>query len=469
MRGDSGVTKKIKFKVIPILILFVMYLLTYTNVYADDTCIGRTPDGVYPMAEDDVIMESETVVVDLQRKTASCEFHFFNSGEDKTIEMGFPGVLISDSGLTGPVNLTIHKFKSFIDGRQVAITKEKNVTNMSSDKQYDKFSEWFTFKVPFKKGERRVIKNTYSFYPTYDSMSFVYSGYVIRTGAAWKDNIGKAKVVFKLGDMKPYCITELYPSGFRYDGNTIVWENSDFEPNYDLRVVYNETQFKNSKRFTDNFGGDSAEYEKIIEQFNDIDLLAKQKNNQQLIELYYDAIKSRQNVLAVYIKSHLPQEAVVEETSIGDLHVEKREEGDYYLGFDVFGTPESQSKMIVSHIKDNGERVVDSEISNYSHFQLQPMIDYEIVCEITDWNGKVIQKVFNYSIQGTSNENSEPTKLENHIDEVKVKDGINVATKAVTPKKVSRIDTKAIVFIVIITVLVLGGIGVLIKLKNKLM
>lgn len=385
-----------KFLITAAAFLIVLLCLTCRNVYADDTCLGRMPDGVFPIGEDDIRMEEETVVVDLKNNTAQCEFHFYNSGKHKTILMGFPSVLTDDNDISQPVNLEVHNFKAYIGGKKIAVKKEKNTPKKDSDKPYDKFSQWYTFKVNIKPGQRIIVKNTYSFNPTYDSISNIFSGYVIRTGAAWKGTIGKAKVTFKLGDMKPYYITDLYPGNFKFVGNELVWENSNFEPTYDLSVVYNESRFKNSKKYLENYGGDIEDINKIVKQFKEADQLAKQKNNKELIKRYNEAIAARQNVLAVYIKSKLPDGLIKEKTSIGDIHIEKREDGDFYIGCDILGIPEQQSKITISHVNSNGKKIIDAENSNYFICHLETSVNYEILCRVTDWKGKIIEKSTKY-------------------------------------------------------------------------
>ncbi len=454
------VLKLSKCLVTAIAFLAALLCLTCGNVKADDTCLGRMPDGVFPIGEDDISMEEETVVVDLTKNTARCEFHFYNSGEDKTILMGFPGVLTDNSDHTGPVNLTVHNFKAYIDGKQVAIKKEKNTVRNDPEKPYDKFSEWFTFEVHLKAGKSVTVKNTYSFYPTYDSMSFIYSGYVMRTGAAWKGNIGKAKVTFKLGDMKPYYITDLYPGKFRFAGNELIWENSDFEPTYDLNVTYNESRIKNSKEYAENFGYSSEEIDKNVKQFKEADRLAEQKNEQELIKRYNEAIAARQNVLAVYIKSQLPQGRLEEKTSIGDINVEKRGDGYFYIWCDIFGTPEKQSKTTISHADNNGKKIIDAENSNYFECRLEPAVDYEILCQVTDWKGDIIEKSTRY-LTPISIEKADNSAAAQTISAYSLKNSNN------NTAGMEEISDKAIITVSAVITVAAACIGAVIFLNKK--
>lgn len=157
-------------------------LFGYISIYADDGSIGRIPDGVFPMQENDVKMESEEITVDLDKNSVECIFTFHNTGKSKNVYMGFPGKLDKTMGgdLTKDVDLELGNFKTFINGKEMPVTRQKGVQNYNTETSNAlHYSEWFTFTVPFKADETVTIRNTYDYCPSYDSIGDVFTGYVI--------------------------------------------------------------------------------------------------------------------------------------------------------------------------------------------------------------------------------------------------------------------------------------------------
>lgn len=99
------------------------------SVYADDGSLGRIPEGVYPMQDDDVEMESEEIVVDLGNGKAECTFLFHNTGSEKEVLMGFPGKLDKDWGgeLTDEIRLSLSNFTAYADGNELVVLSDAGV------------------------------------------------------------------------------------------------------------------------------------------------------------------------------------------------------------------------------------------------------------------------------------------------------------------------------------------------------
>ncbi|HCC33543.1 MAG TPA: hypothetical protein DEQ28_06580, partial [Clostridiales bacterium] len=50
-------------------------------------------------------------------------------------------------------------------------------------------------------------------------------------------NIGRAKVTFELENILPHQLSSVSPGGYRFEGSSLVWEWSDFEPTENIRLV----------------------------------------------------------------------------------------------------------------------------------------------------------------------------------------------------------------------------------------
>jgi len=328
--------QKIKvFNLVTMAIVLIVTLFSFTSVYADDTSLGRTPEGVFPLQENDVIMESEEITVDLEKNHVECIFVFHNTGKNKNLYMGFPGKMFDtmDNGLTNDTNLELSHFKTFIKGKELPVTREKgvqqnnaensdtldtsNTSNTSNTSDTSQYSEFFTFTVPFEGDEMVTVRNTYDFVPTYDSIGNIFTGYVLKTGAMWKGPIGSAKVTFKLGKIKPYQIEDVKLGGFKFVGNDLVWERNNFEPNYDLSLSYNNYRYsaKDLSNLTDDVEKLKKEIQQKIDSYSNAKELANKGKTDELLALYNKAVDERDSILAIYIRSYLPSHKISDEVS----------------------------------------------------------------------------------------------------------------------------------------------------------
>lgn len=388
--------------------VFVLTMVCCTSVYADDTSLGRTPEGVFPVNEKDVIMESEEITVDLEKNKVECIFVFHNTGKSKNVYMGFPGKLSHEedgSGLTDAANLELKNFKTFVKGKELPVTYEKSTKNIDGETSGKlKYSEYYTFTVPFEAGEKVTVRNTYDFIPTYDSMGTVYSGYVLKTGAMWKDTIGSAKVTFKLGKIKPYQIEKLKPGGFKFVGNNIVWERTNFEPKYDLMIEYNTYHY--NKEFLDNSdNGDTTGIRNKIENYNNIKKLGDKGKTEELLSLYNKAVKEKDTILALYISSFLPSDKIsnkisYESSTLGEISVARFDDAStkyYTISCDVQGEEPADLERSITHI-ENGNKFLDAQGENGSSVRLEPGIEYTITYTLSDWNDHTEQKTLKCKI-----------------------------------------------------------------------
>lgn len=448
---------KIKFRswftlVLVMVVVFIFVPFGNISVYADDTNLGRTPDGIFPLQENDVIMESEEITVDLEKNKVECVFVFHNTGKKKNVYMGFPGQL---SGLNhenvNVVNLNIKNFKTFVKGKELPVAHEKNIEkNALKNLNMQDYSEFFTFTIPFQENEKITVRNTYDYTPTHDSIGNVYGGYVLETGAMWKGNIGSAKVIFKLGNIKPYQIEKLNPGGFKFKGNTLVWERNDFEPKYNLSITYNV--YKYNPDF--NLNATETQKREVYLKKNNYDLaerLASKNDTEGLVALYNKAVKEYNSTLALYIASLLPPNKVVEEnTKIDNIEFEK---GRTYCmaKCNILGQEPVNIQAKVSRL-ENGKVVEEltQEGFDYYYFnEITPGTEYNITFTITDWLEQTTYKTIKYKIpdeETTSTEelvNDSDSALDASTATPSSTDNTEIATEASTSSSVGSENTTA--------------------------
>lgn len=220
--------------------LLIAALAIHANmVFANDCVVGRSPEGVYPMTDEDIIMVDEDIRVYPLEGRAECTFEFLNTGEEKDVLMGFPCERIPDpDSILG--DTSIRDFTAEDESGVLKVESDNGIKPPKSfDSRFDDYSSWFTFSVHFKKGQRKIIKNTYKFSMSKYSTGTDFVGYIIKTGSVWKDNIGHTKVTFYIPGLQPYWIEHLIGGPyFRFEEDKIIWERSDFEPVEDLGIYF---------------------------------------------------------------------------------------------------------------------------------------------------------------------------------------------------------------------------------------
>ncbi len=398
--------------------IFYILLISVTTVYADDCSVGRTPDGVYPMEDADIVMESEDIKVDVEKGFVECNFVFKNTGEEKDILMGFPAKMEDDGHNTYDEDLYFKDFKTFIDKNEIPVKVEKGINPKDLiDTKYPYYSSWYTFSVHFKAGETKHIKNTYSVTYTSYSMGQADVGYILKTGAFWKDKIGYAKVTFDFGDIELYRIEHIYPFSMHFEGkNKIVWEKRDFEPDFDLLVRYHQYYFSEEyfKYLEEN---DKGAFDEGLEKLNSFNKLEFDKMSQgELLSYYNRYIAEGKNAIAKYIESKMPEGSIRQESPvIKDLYFDDNAQKNNTRV--IIGTFEDENgdivnaRIEVSHI-ENGEKVVDfNEVHTIGEYQLQYQreesyeidflqgINYDIEFSVKDSQDNVATKKIKYFVE----------------------------------------------------------------------
>lgn len=99
-----------------------------------------------------------------------------------------------------------------------------------------KYPYVYVWKMSFKKGQKRTLKNTYNFGGLYRSDGTTDLNYILTTGALWKGTIKSALIVFDLGKLDPRFTYSLRPTGYKIKDHQISWTFKDFEPETDIEI-----------------------------------------------------------------------------------------------------------------------------------------------------------------------------------------------------------------------------------------
>ena len=287
-----------------IAIAVVLALGSAHAVLADSCSMGRTPEGVYPINDTSVTMVNEDVKVIIEgggsTATVDCRFTFKNSGAARSVLMGFPAY-----GLSSEKNLSAHdldavklqEFRAYVDGSDVEVKEVKALApkgTASVNEYWDAnfYYSWYTFTVPFATGETREVRNTYRV-TLIEGNAGYFAGYILRTGRYWQGPIGHARITFDMGQIQPYEISSLDPYWLRFPGNNLVFEQSNFMPDYDLSVSF--------------YGSDGSNMTRdYVAHFKAVESRLPGMSRDELLQEYNKAVQNKYPVLAAYISGLIP-------------------------------------------------------------------------------------------------------------------------------------------------------------------
>ena len=331
-------------------------------VLADSCSMGRTPDGVYPVNDASITMVDEDVQVtigeDGSTAAVDCHFTFKNAGEARDVLMGFPAIGPGyEDKESAPESfrkqfdaLIAQDFKSYVDGSPVAVQEARGINPIGYPSGRMPYYSWYTFSVPFTTGETIEVRNTYQVQFSQGNAGF-FAGYVLQTGKYWKGPIGHAKITFKMGDIQPYQLGSLYPNCYRFQGNDLVFERSNFKPDFDLRIDYYLDQSNLPQDY--------------MKQFKKLMANISGMGQSELLQKYEEAVKENYPVMAAYILGRLPQGTVPNEPPhIADVNISKDPANQGAVVVANITDPDGDmeaAEFKVLHREENGKAVVDQD------------------------------------------------------------------------------------------------------------
>lgn len=232
--------------VLAILVVLALACLTRPcTVRADSGPIYFSAGVLVPTTSNDIRLTREVLTVDYTSNilpTTSeqpgtvdvrARFWFRNEGKAVTQKMGFP---LGREQLSGYGYFNTG-FAVTLDGRSInSVEFEQQAPGTGSELTY---SMWNTFEVPFAAGQTRVVDVTYRIRPRGG-----YFLYVLQTGRLWKGPIGDLTIDVNLG--RPAAFPDLLsvqPSGYRLQGNHILWHFTNYEPQQDIEIEHMSRAF----------------------------------------------------------------------------------------------------------------------------------------------------------------------------------------------------------------------------------
>ena len=191
--------------------------------------------------EVEMAAEDVKLVLSKAKLDVDAVFHMVNHGAAAEFEEGFP---------VGPYK-TMTRFAVTIDGKPVPF---KLVDRNSADPRADRSQEatpdyfgkgakpadyWYVWTASFAAGGRHTHQVKYSVSLEHQHF-YKRTGYILHTGAAWKNAIGKAVVTLTFGE--GFSIGNLRgvtPAG-RFEADRVVWTFEKLEPTkeHDLSIRY---------------------------------------------------------------------------------------------------------------------------------------------------------------------------------------------------------------------------------------
>jgi hypothetical protein len=192
--------------------------------------------------------EEVRLVLSMSKLEVDVVFDMVNHGAAAEFEEGFP---------VGPYK-SMTEFSITMDGMAVPF---KLVDRNSADPRADRAKEsdpdyfgprketrrekaadfWYVWMAPFKAGGRHTHQVRYTVSLAHQHF-YHETGYILHTGAAWKNPIGKAVVTLTFGkDIGIHHLRGVSPSdGVRFEKDRVVWTFEKFEPTkeHDIAIRY---------------------------------------------------------------------------------------------------------------------------------------------------------------------------------------------------------------------------------------
>lgn len=358
------------------IVLLIALMMNFTpalHTLANDGVLGITPEGVYPVTQSDIAMESEEIIIKMvgySEAEVSCRFDFKNYGDAQTVLIGFPARLDEEVTELSPEEaITVREFTARDENGDLTVNLVDTIPNppLSDVSHMAKYAKWYSFSVDFKKNGTKTLYHTYKVSFPHNSIGDIFAGYVLETGALWKGTIDHSTVVFDLGEHPIYSVTEVYPNNFfRIEGNKLIFERKNFKPSYNLWVTVNGYHYSNDWIDMLKDSGQTGEIDMINNRIAFFAVKPEEirKNSNIYLKQYNELIKEDQ-LKALYIKSALGLPDGSEKPEIVDCVITQRLQGDWW--FDVYGT-DPDMDIVSSDAEINGmEEYMYNHDSGFQH------------------------------------------------------------------------------------------------------
>lgn len=169
---------------------------------------------------------------DGDRLDVTATFHMTNLGEDTSFEVGFPiGSHQNMKGFKVSTDGTSHEIK-LIDRRPAKEGADEE------DRMMHVHEYWYVWDATYKAGAKVTHLVTYSV-DVWHFSEYRYTGYILHSGAGWKNAIGKAEVTLKFsGSLTADHLRDIGPKrNLERKDNTFTWTFEKLEPTADDNIV----------------------------------------------------------------------------------------------------------------------------------------------------------------------------------------------------------------------------------------
>ena len=192
----------------------LLLALAGSPAHANDTAIGGSGAGVYPVETTTVRLVRELVVFQevADSFSVTADLHFRNDSDKAiTLQLGFP----ARTKVEGDGDPEVHDLAVWVNGEpatahRVALTQDESVDIP--------WEEIFIFEASFPAHSDTQILHTYSLTTGGDSMGGRLTQYIFQTGKGWAGTIEQARFVFRferppMGLQMNYANLNLPPLG----------------------------------------------------------------------------------------------------------------------------------------------------------------------------------------------------------------------------------------------------------------
>jgi len=216
--------------------LILAALLVLADIGPKPLSYAGQPTPLKDMPGIEVEMASEDVKLVLHKSKLEVEvvFHMLNHGPNAEFQEGFP---------IGPFQ-NMKDFSFTIDGKPVPFELVDRAAGVAKKEAND---FWYVWTAAFKAGARHTHVVKYAVDLSHQHF-YHQTGYILHTGAAWKNPIGKATVTLTFGEgTSVEHLRGVQPfDAARVEANQVTWTFENFEPTkaHDIVIRYDLETWK---------------------------------------------------------------------------------------------------------------------------------------------------------------------------------------------------------------------------------
>lgn len=223
----------------------IIFMMISGNLFANGVDVMEVPGNtVIPIQNENVRMIKEIVTFNEDDEVKAI-FTFKNTTtEDISFTMGFPFTKDTDP-LSVPYGApNSGKFAIRINGKEVQADK-KAVSANTKLNIGSEYAFMYTWPISFKPHEEKTVECIYTASWNCSVGPFPYCQYftyITKTGALWKDKIGRADFYLTLpreyakDNADGKLDLDINPSNYKIVNNTVEWHFLNWEPNEDISI-----------------------------------------------------------------------------------------------------------------------------------------------------------------------------------------------------------------------------------------